>query len=96
MVEAGLHDHLEGLLVGAGHHDHVGRAGLGHHLRLQVAAVHRLEVGHDRGLREGLAEGADAVEALGEDERGARLEPVNPCPHGHRGRFQGLIDVREV
>ena len=71
MVPAGLHDDLEGFLVGAGHHHHVGSSRLGHHLRLEVAAVHRLQVGHDRDVRESLTQGADAVQTLGQDERGA-------------------------
>ena len=85
VVTAGLYDDLEGLFVGAGHHYHVGGSGLGHHLRFEVAAVHRLQVGHDRDVREGLAQGADAMETLGQDERSARFEPIYARPHGHRG-----------
>ena len=71
MVAAGLHDDLQGLFVGAGHHHHVGGASLGHHLCFKVAAIHRLQVGHDRDVRESLTQGADAVQTLGQDERGA-------------------------
>ena len=80
MVAAGLDDDLEGLLMGAGHDDHVRGAGLGHHLRFEIAAVHRLQVGHDRRVREGLAQGADAVEPFGQDERRTGFEPIDSCP----------------
>ncbi len=80
MVAPGLDDDLEGFFVGSGHDDHMRGARLGHHLGLEVAAVHRLQVGHDRGLREGLAQGADAVEPFRQDERRARFEPIDSRP----------------
>jgi len=96
VVAAGLDDALEGFLVGAGHDDDVGRAGLGHHLGLEVAAVHRLQVSDDWDLREALAQGAHAVQPLGEDERRAGLEPVHARPAGHGRGVEGLLDVGEV
>ena len=71
MVTAGLHDYLKGFFVGTGHHHHVGGASLRHHFCFKVAAIHRFQVGHDRDVREGLTQGADAVETLGQDERGS-------------------------
>jgi AraC-like DNA-binding protein len=82
--------------VGAGHHDDVGGAGFGHHLGLEVAAVHGLKIGDDGRVRKGGAEGADAVESLGEDERGAGLEPVDAGPQGEGGGLEGFVDVGEV
>ena len=96
MVASGLHNDLQGFFVGAGHHHHVGGAGLGHHLRLKVAAVHRLKVGHDWDVRESLTQGADAVEAFGQNKRRACFEPIHARSHGHRRRFEGLVDIREV
>ena len=82
--------------MGAGHHDDVGGAGFGHHLGLEITAVHRLEIGDDGRVRKRGAEGADAVESLGEDERGAGLEPVDPGPHREGGGLEGFVDVGEV
>jgi len=96
MVTAGLHDDLESFFVGAGHDDHVGGACLGHHLRLEVAAVHRLEVGHNGRPGEGLPQRPHTVQALGEDQRRPGLQPVDAGTHRHRSRFERLIDVRQV
>ena len=82
--------------MGALHHDDVRRAGLGHHLGFEIAAVHRLEVGDDGDAGESSAEAADAVEAFGEDERRAGFEPVDAGAEGHLGGVEGFLKVGEV
>ena len=95
-IGSGLDDALDRLGVGTGHDDDVGRAGLGHHLGFEVTAVHRLEIGDDGGVWKSGAESADAVESLGEDERGAGLEPVDSGAHREGGGFEGFVDIGEI
>ena len=87
---------LIGLDVGAGHDHDVGGARARHHLRLEVAAVHRLEVGHDGMAREGRAQRLHAAQPFGEDERRPRLQPVHSRFDGDARRVQGLVEVDEV
>ena len=83
-------------LVRAPHdHDEVG-ARLRHHLGLQVAAVHDLEVGDDRMIGKAGAQPLDAADAMREDERRARLEPVDAGVDGDLGRLQRLVERRQV
>ena len=95
-VGAGFDDAFDGFGVGAGHDDDVGGAGFGHHFGFEVAAVHGLQVGDDGGGGEGAAEGADAVEAFGEYEGRAGLQPVDAGAEGEGGGFEGFVDVGEV
>ena len=74
----------------------LGGAGLGHHLGFEVTAVHGFEIGDNRRVRKSFAQRADAVEAFGEDQRGARFEPVDPGAEGECGGVEGFIDGGEV
>ncbi len=95
-VAAGLDDAFDGFGVGACHDDDVGGTGFGHHFCFEVATVHGFEVGDDGDAREGIAEGADPVEAFGEEEGCACFEPVDPGAEGHAGGFEGFVDAGEV
>ena len=95
-IGPGLDDALDRLGMGPRHHDDMRRAGLGHHLRLEIAAVHRLQIGDDRHPGKGLPQGADAMEPLGEDQRRPCLEPVDAGADGERRGVEGLVNVREV
>jgi len=95
-VSARLHDALHRLLVRPRHHHDMRGPGLGHHLGLEVAAVHRLEIGHDRHVRKGRPQGPHAMQALGQDQGGARLQPVDAGPQGDRRRCDRLVEAREV
>ena len=95
-LAAGPHRLAHGMLVGDRHHDHEGGPGAEHHLRLQVTGIYRLEIGHDRMLGEPVVQRAHRVQALGEDQRRARLEPVDARTHADlRGRDR-LVQAREV
>ena len=95
-VSASLNDALDRFRVGAGHHDDVGGARLGHHLGFEVATVHRLQVSDDGRVWKRFPQGADAVQPFGENEWRASLQPIDPGTHGQRGGFEGFIDVGEV
>lgn len=95
-VGAGFDDALDRFGMGAGHDDDMGSAGFGHHFSFEVATVHGLQIGDDRDLGKSRAQGADAVEAFGEDERGASFEPINAGAEGEGGGFEGFVDVGEV
>ena len=95
-ISAGLHHALDRLLMGPGHHDHVGGAGLGHHFGLQIAAVHRLEISHDRHVGKRGSQRPHAVQALGEDQRRARLQPVDAGTQCQGRRLEGFVDVGEI
>jgi hypothetical protein len=95
-IAAGLDDALQRLLVRPRHDDHVGRPGLRHHLRLEVAAVHRLQIGHDRHAGKRSPQGPHAVQAFREDQRRAGLQPVNARPARHRGGRQGFSDIGQI
>ena len=82
--------------MGALHHDDVRRPGLGHDLGLEPAAVHRLQVSHDRRLRKSLAQRAHAVHALGDDERRPGLQPVHSATDGELGGLKRLWNVDEI
>ncbi len=95
-VSPGLHDTLDRFGMGAGHHHHVGGSRPGHHLCLEVAAVHCLEVGHDRHLGEGGPQLPDTMQALGQNQRRAGLQPVNAGSTGDRCGLEGLIDIGQI
>ena len=96
MVAAGLDHGLERLRVRTRHHHDVGGPGARDHLRFQVAAVHRLEVGHDRMAWEGGAQLPHRAQALREQERRARLQPVHARLHGHARRVHGVAEVGQI
>ena len=75
--------------------DEIG-AGLGHHLCLEISAVHGLQIGDDRVIRKPRAEGLDGAEAFGENQRRPRLEPVDAGLDAHRGRIECLLERRQV
>ena len=96
LVAGRLDDALDGFLVGARHHHHVRRAGPGHHLGFQVAAIHGLEIGYDRRAGEALAKGAHAVEPFGEDQRRAGFQPIDSGAERSLCCDDGFVDVCEV
>ena len=91
-IAARLHDAADRLLVSPGHDHDVRRAGLGHHLGFQVAAIHRFQVGDDRRLRKSLAQCPHAVHALGDNQRRSGLQPVNARTQRHLGRGNCFVD----
>ena len=95
-ISACLHHALDRLLMGPGHHDHVGGAGLGHHLGLQIAAVHRLEIGHDRHVGKRGSQRPHTVQAFGENQRRARLQPVDAGTQCQGRCLEGFVDIRQV
>ena len=78
-VPSGVDDAPDGRLVRAPHDDDEVRAGLGHHLGLEIAAVHRLQVGDDRMLGKPRAQCLDRPQAV---RRGAAAcrPPASPRP----------------
>ena len=88
---AGLDHAADRFLVGPGHDHDVRRAGLGHHLGFEIAAVHRLQIGDDRRVGKSLAQGPHAVHALGDDQRRAGFQPIDAGPHGQLGGLQGFV-----
>ena len=80
---------------GAEHADHAG-AGLGRVLDLGAAGVHRLHVGDDGLLGELGLEGAHGVQALGLDQRRARLDPVGAAGDRLARDLEGARQVDEV
>ncbi len=95
-IASGLHHALDGLLMRAGHHHHVGRARFGHHFRFQVTAVHRLQISYDGHAGKALAQAAHAMQALRENERRAGFQPIHARPQGHFRRGERFVDVGEV
>ena len=79
-------------VVGHTHDDDVVGAGLEHHLGFESGAVHCFEVGDDGMVGEGLAHGADAVEAFGEDQGCAGFKPVDAGAYGCAGHVEGFVD----
>jgi hypothetical protein len=65
-VAPGIHDAPDGRLVRPPHDHHVARPGLGHHLGLEIAAVHRLQVGHDGVVGKLVPQRLDRVQPLRE------------------------------
>ena len=93
-VASGIDDAADRRLVRAAHHDDERRAGLGHHLGLEVPAVHRLQVGDDRMVREARAQRLDRAQPLRQDQRRAGLEPVDAGIDGDRGGLERLVERR--
>ena len=96
-VAAGVDDAADRRLVGAAHDDHEAGAGLGHHLGLEVAAVHDLQVGDDRVGREALVQRLD-----GRARRRARISGVpassqsTPASTAICAVSQRLVEVGEI
>ena len=93
----GLDDPSERGLVGPPHHDDEIGAGLGHHLGLEIPAVHRLQIGDDRVVRETAREAPRPRGALRRESAAFRLRasrrrlrrPRQPCrepPRATSGR----------
>ena len=95
-VAAGVDDAADRRLVGAPHHDDEAGARLRHHLRFEVAAVHRLQVRDDRMIGKPRAELLDRAEAFGEEQGRAGLEPVDAGVDRDRGRLERLVERRQV
>src|SRR6476646_3411360 len=64
-------------LVCAPHDDDEVGPGLGHHLRLEIPAVHGFQVSHDWVAGKTRAKLLDRVETFGQEQRRARFEPVD-------------------
>ena len=95
-VAARVDDAADRRLVRASHDDHEARAGLGHHLRFEIAAVHRLQVGDDRMIRKLLVERLDGVEAFGEQQRRARFQPVDAGVDRDLRGLERFVEIGEV
>ena len=78
------------------HHHAPGGAGPRHHLDLQVAAVHGLEIGHDRDGREALVQRAYAVQSLGQDQRCSGFQPIDAGGDGDLGHMERLTNRGEI
>jgi hypothetical protein len=68
-----------------GHHDYVRGAGAGHDLGLEIAAVHRFQIGYDGRLGKSRSEFADPMHAFGNDQRRADFQPIDPAAHRQFG-----------
>ena len=95
-MKAGCPPRTSGGFVRASHDDDQVGARLGHHFRLQVATVHRLEVGDDGVVREPAVELLDGAQALGQQQRRAGLEPVHAGCDGRLGHLERLGEVGQV
>ena len=82
--------------MSTGHDNDVRRTSLGHHFGFEVAAIHRLEIGHDGCVRKGFSQGSHTMKTLGQNERCACLEPIHSGTHGECGRFESFVDIGEV
>ena len=86
-VAAGVDDAPDRRLVRAAHHHDEAGAGLRHHLRLEVAAVHRLQVGDDRDDRESARAALRPRAAL---RRGAAACPPRASRRRRRPRCRAV------
>ncbi len=77
------------------HHDHVG-AGLEHHFGFQPGAVHRFEIGDDGHIGKFAAQRTHTVQPLRQNQRRARLQPVDAGAHRGVGDCKRFIDVGQV
>src|SRR5262249_5171238 len=76
-IAPGLDYAFDRLRVSARHYYDVRRAGSGHHLGFEIAAVHSLQVCDYRVVGEFPAQRPHAVKPFGPDQRRARFEPVD-------------------
>ena len=67
-----------------------------HHLGFQAGAVHGLEVDHDGRVGEVGAKGAHGVQAFGEQEGRADLEPVDAGFDRGAGEVEGFVEVDDI
>ena len=81
-------------LVRAPHHDDEARARLRHHLGLEVPRIHRLQIGDDGVIGKPRAQRLHRAQAVREEERRARLEPVHAGIDGARRLDASSSDVR--
>lgn len=95
-IGTGLDHALDGFGMCPRHDDHMRCSRLGHHFGLQVAAIHGLEIGDNRGVGEGLSQGADPMQSFRQDQGSARFQPVDSGAHGQRGGFKSFVNVGEV
>ena len=95
-VASGLDDAADRRLVRTPHHHDLVGAGLGHHLGLEVAAVHGLQVGDDRVIRKPRPQRLDRAQAVSQEERRAGFEPVHAGRDADvRGR-EGLLQRCQI
>ena len=95
-IAARVDDAPDRRFVRASHDDHEARAGLGHHLRFEIAAIHRLQIGDDRMIRKPLVKRLDGVEAFGEEQRRARFQPVDAGVDRDLRGLERVVEIREV
>jgi hypothetical protein len=95
-VAPSFHDDLNRFHMGAGHDHDVGGAGLGHHFGFKITPVHCFEIGNDGMVGKCRAQGAYTVQALGQNERSARFEPVDAGLDGDAGGVQGFLNINKV
>ena len=95
-IAAGLDDAPDGRFVRAAHDDHEVGARLGHHLGLEISAVHRLQIGHDRMSREARAKLLDGMKPFGEEQRCAGFQPVDARFDADGCRVDRFVHRREI
>ncbi len=83
-------------LVGAAHDDDEVGPGLRHHLRFEIAAVHRFEIRDDGVIGKALSQAFDCVQPLGEQERRARLQPVHARRDADRGSLERFVERCQI
>ncbi len=83
-------------LVRASHDDDEVGACLRHHLRFEVASIHRLQIGNDWMLREASAQLFDRVEPFRKEQRRARFEPIHAGFNANGGGLNRFVDVDQV
>ena len=95
-VAPGVDDAADGRFVRPAHDDDERCARFRHHLGFEIAAVHRLEIRHDRLLREPGVKLFDRMQPLRQQQRRAGLEPVHTSFDRHRCRVDGFLDTGEI
>jgi hypothetical protein len=95
-ILSGLDYHLDRLRVGPLHDYDMGGSGFCHHLCLKPTAIHDFQVSDNGNVRKLGAQSANAIRSFGDDQWGARLQPVNPRVQGESCGFESFGDGDEV
>jgi hypothetical protein len=95
-IAACVDDAADGGLVRAAHDDDEVGAGLRHHLRLEIAAVHRLQISNDGMVRKTGTQFLDGVEPFGQEQGRAGFKPVDSGLDADRGGLDRFVHVDEI
>ena len=95
-VAPGVDDPPNRRFVRAPHDDDEIRSRLGHHLGLEIAAVHRLQIGHDGMIGKSFAQRFHGAQAFRQQQRCAGLQPVHAGGHGYASRFNRFVERGQI